>query len=154
MAESNRFSPDHPYTQNRVVQWGECDPAGMVYTTQFLDYVMETVEGFFRDVIGFGFLEMHKKHGYGSPTISTKLDFQKPLRGGDPFMVELRIAKLSRSTITYDIKGRNKAGEVCFTGAHVSCIIDEKIVKSVEIPDVIRAPIERYIAATGLASAA
>ena len=76
------------------------------------------------------------------------LDFQRALKGGDPFTVELRVEKLSRSTITYDFKGRNAAGEVCFTALHISCIVDEKILKSVEIPDMIRGPIEAYRKAT------
>ncbi|MCW0233224.1 MAG: acyl-CoA thioesterase [Ferrovibrio sp.] len=148
MTDSSPYTPDRPFAAARIVQWGECDPAGMVYTTQFLDYVMETLEAFWRDVIGYSFLRLHKELGFGSPTVSTKLDFQRALKGGDPFTVELRVEKLSRSTITYDFKGRNAAGEVCFTGTHVSCIVDEKILKSVEIPDTIRGPIEAYRRAT------
>jgi acyl-CoA thioester hydrolase len=147
-AAATSFGPDRPFSCPRIVQWGECDPAGMVYTTQFLDYVMETLEAFWRDVVGFSFLRLHKELGIGSPTVSTRLDFQRALKGGDSFTVELRVEKLSRATITYDFKGRNAAGEVCFTATHVSCIVDEKILKSVEIPDRIREPIETYRRAT------
>ncbi len=142
------FAPDRPFSCPRIVQWGECDPAGMVYTTQFLDYVMETLEAFWRDIIGYSFLRLHKELGLGSPTVSTKLDFQRALKGGDPFTVELRVEKLSRATITYEFKGRNAAGDVCFTCTHVSCIVDEKILKSVEIPERLRSPIEAYRQAT------
>lgn len=142
------FGPDRPFSVPRIVQWGECDPAGMVYTTQFLDYVMETVEAFWRETTGIWFLRLHKEFGLGSPTVSTKLDFQRALKGGDPFTVELRIEKISRATVTFDIKGRNAAGEVCFTATHVSCVVDEKILKSVEIPDMIRGPFEAYRKAT------
>ncbi|MBP7065580.1 thioesterase family protein [Ferrovibrio sp.] len=143
------YSPDRPFTVARVVQWGEADPAGIVYTTQFLDYVMETVEAFWRERIGVSFYQLHQQHHLGSPTVSSRLDFQKPLRSGEAFTVELRIPRLSRSTITFSILGRNLAGEGCFTGELVSCIIDDQKVRSVAIPDWIRQPIETYRAATG-----
>ncbi|WP_300297305.1 thioesterase family protein [Ferrovibrio sp.] len=142
------YGPDRLFTVDRIVQWGECDPAGMVYTTQFLDYVMETLEAFWREVIGLDFLSLHRKLRLGSPTVGTKLDFQRALKGGDPFRVELRVEKISRATVTYDIKGRNAGGEVCFTATHVSCIIDEIKMKSVDIPERLRGPIETYQRAT------
>ncbi len=143
------FSPDRPFTVARVVQWGEADPAGIVYTTQFLDYVMETVEAFWRGMIGVSFYQLHKQHHLGSPTVSSQLDFQQPLRSGEPFTVELRIPRLTRSTIGFSLIGRNTAGAGCFTGALVSCIINDQTVRSVPIPDWIRQPIEAYRAATG-----
>ncbi|MBP6819512.1 thioesterase family protein [Ferrovibrio sp. MS7] len=142
------YSPDRLFAIERVVQWGEADPAGIVYTTQFLDYVIETVESFWREQIGCSWYHLHKRHNLGSPTVSSKLDFQKPLRAADPFTVELRIPRLTRSTITFHIVGRNAAGESCFTGELVSCIIDDQAVRSVTIPDWIRQPIEAYRTAT------
>lgn len=142
------YTPDRPFSVPRIVQWGECDPAGMVYTTQFLNYVMETLEAFWRETVGIWFLRLHKEFGLGAPTVSTKLDFQRALKGGDAFTVELRIEKIGRATITFDIKGRNAAGEVCFTATHITCVVDEKILKSVDIPDFIRQPFEAYRLAT------
>jgi len=145
------YTPSRPFAVERVVQWGEADPAGIVYTTQFLDYVMETVEAFWRNIIGISWYQLHQKHHLGSPTVSTKLDFQKPLPSGEPFTVELRIPRISRSTITFTLIGRNKAGEGCFTGELVSCIIDDQAVRSLHIPDWIRNPIQAYQAATAAA---
>lgn len=144
----NSYSPDTPFSVPRIVQWGECDPAGMVYTTQFLDYVMETLEAFWRAEIGLDFQRLHRELGLGSPTVSTRLDFQRALRAGDEFRVELRILKISRSTISFLFQGRSPAGEICFTAEHVSCIVDEARLKSVPIPDRLRLPLEAYLAAT------
>lgn len=148
MTAAPAYGPDRPFAVSRIVTWGECDPAGVVYTTQFLDYVMETLEAFWRETVGVGFLALHRDLGLGAPTVSTKFDFQRVLKGGDPFTVELRIEKLSRATIAYALCGVNAAGETCFTCSHVSCIIDDKTFKSVEIPDHIRGPFEAYRLAT------
>ncbi|MGA8291299.1 MAG: hypothetical protein WB820_02120, partial [Rhodoplanes sp.] len=34
------------FTVRRIVNWGDCDPAGIVYTPRVLDYVCETIDAF------------------------------------------------------------------------------------------------------------
>ena len=137
-----------PYTVRRIVKWGECDPAGIVYTPRFLDWVLEAAESFFAEVVGVDWFQLKQTHGLGSPSVSTTIDFRKPIKHGEPFTIEVLVKKLSRSTITYAMRGRNGAGELCFAAELVSCIIDAARVKSVSIPDVIRQPILDYQAAT------
>lgn len=142
------YSPERPFFAERIVQLGECDPAGMVYTTQFLDYVMETLEAFWRRVVGFDFQQLHLRHHLGSPTVRSHLDFQLALKAGEPFRVELRITAISRATIAYDLRGVNMAGQTCFTADHVSCIVDADKLKSVTIPPFIREKMQAYQQAT------
>lgn len=142
------FAPDRPYRISRIVGWGDCDPAAIVYTPRFLDWSMEAAEGFFREIIGTDWYQLRVTHGMGSPSVSIKMDFQKPLYAGEAFDVEVRVAKLSRATITFAITGRNKAGESCFTTELVSCLIEAKTFRSATIPDKFREPVARYIAAT------
>ena len=33
-----------PFTVMRTVRWGDCDPAGIIYTPRVLDYAMEILE--------------------------------------------------------------------------------------------------------------
>lgn len=137
-----------PYTIRRTVKWGECDPAGIVYTPRFLDWILEAAESFFADVVGVDWFHLNQRDGLGSPSVSTRIDFHKPIKHGEPFTIEVLVRKLSRSTITYTMRGRNGAGELCFSAELVSCIIDNARMKSVSIPDAMRARITEYQAAT------
>ncbi|WP_374634235.1 acyl-CoA thioesterase [Ferrovibrio sp.] len=148
MNSESTYTPDHPFYAARIVQWGECDPAGMVYTTQFLDYVMETLEAFWRQVVGFDFQQLHLRHGLGAPTVSSHLDFQHALKAGEPFRVELRIKEIRRATIRFDFRGVNQAGIVCFSADHVSCIVNAAKLKSESVPPFIREPMQAYQQAT------
>ncbi len=148
MSSESAYTPDRPFYAERIVQWGECDPAGMVYTTQFLDFVMETLEAFWRQVIGLDFQQLHLRHGLGAPTVRSHLDFQRALKAGEPFRVELRVTAISRATVTFDFRGVNRANETCFTADHVSCIVDEKKLKSEAIPPFIRDKMQAYQQAT------
>lgn len=138
----------NPYIVRRIVKWGECDPAGIVYMPRFLDWVLEAAESFFADVVGVDWFQLNKRYGLGSPSVSTKLDFRKPIQFGQPFTIEVLVLRLGRSTITYAMRGRNEAGELCFEAELVSCIVDHSRMKSVNIPDHIRQPIMAYQAAT------
>jgi 4-hydroxybenzoyl-CoA thioesterase len=137
-----------PYIIRRTVKWGECDPAGIVYTPRFLDWILEAAESFFADIVGVDWFQLNQRDGLGSPSVSTKIDFRKPIKHGDPFSICVLVRKLTRSTITYVMRGRNGAGELCFEAELVSCIIDHRKMKSVSIPDHIRQPILDYQAAT------
>ena len=148
MSSESAYTPDDPFYAERIVQWGKCDPAGMVYTTQFLDYVMETLEAFWRQVVGFDFQQLHLRHGLGAPTVRSHLDFQRALKAGEPFRVELRIASISRATIAFEFRGVNMAGETCFTADHVSCIVNAAKLKAESIPPFIREPMQAYQQAT------
>ena len=55
------------FTQTRVIKWGECDPAGIVYTPRILDYAMETVEAWYRDVLGVPWVKLNAELHLGSP---------------------------------------------------------------------------------------
>ncbi|HEX6957407.1 MAG TPA: thioesterase family protein [Ferrovibrio sp.] len=141
-------APPNPYTVRRIVKWGECDPAGIVYTPRFLDWVLEAAESFFAEVVGVDWFQLNQKYGLGSPSVSVKLDFRKPIQFGQPFTIEVLVRRLSRSTITYAMRGRNGAHELCFEAELVSCIVNHAQMKSVAIPDDIRQPILAYQAAT------
>ena len=46
------YAGAYPFTVTRTVKWGDCDPAGIIYTPRVLDYAMEIVEAWYREVLG------------------------------------------------------------------------------------------------------
>ena len=34
----------HPFTVRRRIRWGDCDPAGVVYTGRFVEYLLGAVD--------------------------------------------------------------------------------------------------------------
>ncbi len=43
------YAGAHPFTVTRTVRWGDCDPAGIIYTPRVLDYAMEILEAWYRE---------------------------------------------------------------------------------------------------------
>lgn len=138
-----------PFTQRRTVKWGECDPAGIVYTPRFLDWTVEAVEAAFRAIAGITWPEVQARFGLGAPMRQASLDFASPLRAYDDADLAVTVDSLGTSSIGYRVTTRRPDGTLCFTGLLTSVMIDLRTFRPVAIPADIRAPFERYIAGGG-----
>jgi 4-hydroxybenzoyl-CoA thioesterase len=133
------------FTQTRIIKWGECDPAGIVYTPRILDYAMEAVEAWYRDALGVPWVELNANRRLGSPMVHASIDFKKPVRPDRALHVHLRIAALGRSTIAFDIVGENDAAEPHFHVRMKACIVDLRDYRPTAIPPAFRAKAEAYL---------
>jgi len=124
-----------PFIIERKVKWGDCDPAGIIYTPRVLDYAMETLEAWNRDVLGVSWLRLNREMGMGFPTVRAELDFVSAPAADDTVMMELRIGRLGKSSVTFDIVGRDLEDRVYFRTLVVSCLVKKPAFKSMEIPE-------------------
>ncbi len=53
------YAGAYPFTVTRTVKWGDCDPAGIIYTPRVLDYAMEILEAWYREVVGVPWLVLN-----------------------------------------------------------------------------------------------
>ena len=69
----------HPFTVRRRIRWGDCDPAGVVYTGRFVEYLLGAVDLFSRHA--FGGLRSAFVNGLGvdTPCKGLSLDFHVAL---------------------------------------------------------------------------
>lgn len=135
-----------PFTVRRIVRWGECDPAGIVYTPRFLDYATEAVDDFVREVLGTTWYKL-RRIDRGHPMVHASLDFYKPLAADDLFDLVVIVEHVGRSSIAYQVAGRNLDGELCFEAKMVGSIIQingPADMKAIPIPDDIRGRLETY----------
>ncbi|MDH3966294.1 MAG: acyl-CoA thioesterase, partial [Rhodospirillales bacterium] len=63
------------FNVTRRVKWGDCDPAGIIYTPRVLDYAMETLEAWNREVLGVPWMKLNWEMSMGWPTVRAELDF-------------------------------------------------------------------------------
>lgn len=134
-----------PYIHDRVINWSDTDAAQIVYTVRFLDYVMEAVEGWFRSVVGTSWYEMNVDRGIGTPVVSVNFDFSAPLTPRDVLRVTVLVERAGRASITFNILGDRGDGVRSFTTRLTCCAVDNKEMKSVDIPAEWRQRIEHYI---------
>jgi 4-hydroxybenzoyl-CoA thioesterase len=130
----------------RTVKWGDCDPAGILYTPRVFDYITEAVEAWFRDVGGTDWITLIGG-GLGAPTVHTEVDFRTPMEPNLVLNVAVLLDKVGGSSLAFRIVGDDAAGTRYFEGKLISVVTDFATRRPVPIPPALRARAEAYAGA-------
>lgn len=135
------------YIRKQRVAWGDCDPAGILYTPRVFDYCNETLESWFRDVLGSPWIEMVKL-GTGSPMVRVECDFLRAMPPDLELDITVRIERLGGASISFLMEGTGPDDAAHFRARYVVCITDFRIGKPIPIPAHLRERAEAYERAT------
>jgi len=107
-----------PHT--RVVSFGDCDPAGIVYYPNIFRWLDATFHVQLRPFGGHGAV-CAQLGSVGLGLVDVSAQFRSPLRDGDHLTILPRFAQWGRKTLTLEYEG--KVGErLAFTGQEVRCV--------------------------------
>ena len=134
-----------PFRIRRRVKWGECDPAGVVYTARFSDYVLSTYELFMRELLGGEFQNSKDEHGFGTPCKAMSFEFLASLRPDEEFEMTVLLAEVRSRTFDLDISGSHIEGRDIFR-ARITPITIKRGDRSraIELPTMLRERLEAY----------
>jgi 4-hydroxybenzoyl-CoA thioesterase len=92
------------------VEWGDCDPAGIVYYPRYFAYFDNCTAALF-EAAGLPKHQMLKKYGIvGIPMVDTRARFLAPSKFGDDIVVESCISEWRRSS--FDVQHKVFKGDV------------------------------------------
>lgn len=86
-----------------------CDATGAVHHWRCFEMVNGLIEEWF-DVLGFPFSRMHMATRVGIPTTELRLETPAPTRLGETLTASLRLVRLGRSSLSFEIDA-DHAGE-------------------------------------------
>ena len=82
------------------IEWGQCDPAGIVFYPQYL-IIFDTSTGWLFERTGLTPSAMRKKYGIvGIPIVEVGARFFMPCRFDDEIVVESEVSEWGRSSFT------------------------------------------------------
>ncbi len=132
------FASRHEIT----VEWGDCDPAGIVYYPSYfrwLDqatYRLFLAAGLKRDDISSG------QWKEGTPLVAAECAFHRPSQHGEKLTIESRIDKLGRSSFTIRHVFRDRTGQIAAEGSETRIWArkegDARSLKAIAIPEDIK----------------
>ncbi|MFT4977236.1 MAG: 4-hydroxybenzoyl-CoA thioesterase [Myxococcota bacterium] len=107
------------FSHRRVVRFGECDPAGVVYYPVFFGWFHEAMEAWFAERVGVPYATVLEEIGF--PAVRTEADFSRPCRNGDEVTVDVVVEKMgSRSlTFAFTVRGAGEGEDVRARGKTV-----------------------------------
>ena len=82
-----------------TVDWGHCDPAGIVYFPNYFNYFDSSTNALFLRALGCNKYEMLKRYGIvGIPLVDVGARFIVPSTFGDVVTIESSVAEIRRSS--------------------------------------------------------
>src|ERR1700759_784502 len=82
-----------------TIEWGHCDPAGIVYFPNYFTYFDSATNALFLRALGCNKFEMLKRYGIvGIPLVDVGARFIVPSTFGDVVTIESTVAEIRRSS--------------------------------------------------------
>jgi acyl-CoA thioesterase FadM len=132
-----------PITVRRRVLWSECDPAQVVYTARFVDYMSAAYNWFCREVINTSDRKLSDV-GLGMPMKGLSLEFHRMLWPDDWFEMVVQVTDIRTRTFDTRVNATTLDGLKVFTGRMSPIFINDRTKEGVLIPDYARELLEEY----------
>lgn len=137
--------PGKTFSINQVVTWSMADLVATMNSPRAFDYALETIEAFYREVLGHSFRRLVQEHGTGAPVVHASCDYLEPLWEGDDFTLTLAIERLGDSSVTWRVAARRSDGTDVFQVRLINATIDARTRQSKPIPTEFRSLMEDYL---------
>ena len=92
-------------TRHRTVEWGDCDPAGIVFNPRYFEWFDAATAALFAAALGMTKAAMVRRYDIvGIPLVDTRARFLVPCSFGDEVSIESTVAEFRRSS--FDVQHR------------------------------------------------
>lgn len=133
-----------PFVLRRTVKWSDCDPAGVVYTGVFVEYVTSAFRAFLAHVVDGKVEDYVAAFGVDFPAKAISFVFNSSLRPDDRFDVQVRIAGMRNTTFETEFIGTHKSGAACFSARMTTICVSPRDRSAIRVPDTLRAKFEPH----------
>ena len=137
------------FVHSRVVRFGECDPAGVVYYPVFFNWFHELMEAWFETSLGISYAQCIQKVGF--PAKETNAVFFRPVALGESVDLHMHLSQLSPRSFRMDIEVKSQ--EKTKAKGYVVCVCigvspDGFQFAPQEIPPDLYTKMQKYVSST------
>jgi len=122
------------FLTQRLIRFGDVDPAGIAYFPRIHNFIHEAFEDLWEEYVGVRYYQMIQHDRVAFPMVHTEVDFKRPLNFGDRAIIKVTCFHLGRSSLglryVFEVKGK-----VCVDARTTTTCIDADEVKSRPIPE-------------------
>jgi len=135
-----------PVVVRRRVKFGECDPAGVVYTPNFSEFALSAYQWFVSSLLGEPMFAAMKRIGFDSPIKALSFEFLSMLEVEGVFDMTCIVTDIRNRTFDVAITGRSITDPArdLFIARLTPIMVSRTERRSIEIPDVLRHRLEQY----------
>jgi len=125
-----------------MVEWGDCDPAGIVYYPSYFRWCDQAT---YRLFLKAGIARDDTRSGQwkeGTPMVAAECSFQRASQHGEKLLIESHVSRFGRSSFTINHVFRDGSGHTIAEGKETRVWArkdgDARSLKAVPIPDEVR----------------
>jgi len=146
---SERMISTLPVVVRRRVKFGECDPAGVVYTPVFSEYTLSAYQWFLQAMLGGPMFAAMKRVGFDSPIKALTFEFRNMLVTEQVFDMTCRVTDIRTRTFDIEVTGRSttETPHDIYVAKITPIMLSRSEKRSIEIPADLREKMEAYRAA-------
>lgn len=122
---SNRRHTDPTeVVETRTILFGECDPAGILYTPRICEYIVEAALKFLANSLGEPFERYVFGQGLNLPARNINVDFLAPLTYDDVIEIRAGLEQIRTHAYTVRVTAFNRDGDRAFSGTITQVCVD------------------------------
>lgn len=132
-----------PFVTTRTVLFGDCDPAGIVYTPRIGYFVIEAIHEFLSHRLGGEGLRKVFAMGILPPARALSVEFVAPMTWDEVISIEVRSETPGTTSFGFAVEGRQATGEVTFRASMTQVCIDPESKQPIALPQALRQALTR-----------
>lgn len=133
-----------PFVVRRKARWNECDPAGIVYTGRYTDYLLDAARLFADQIAGGDMMALMREHGLATPARSMSLEFMRPMFPGDVADIRVWVGGVREHSFEFRCEASGVDGSFLFAGRCALVCVSAEHRISAQIPPAVRDALLRY----------
>lgn len=135
-----------PVVVRRRVKFGECDPAGVVYTPNFSEFALSAYQWFVSSLLGEPMFGAMQRLGFDSPIKALSFEFLNMLEIEQVFDMTCLVTDIRHRTFDVEVIGRATADHPrdLFIARITPIMLSRTERRAIEIPETLRRQLERY----------
>jgi YbgC/YbaW family acyl-CoA thioester hydrolase len=126
------------FTTTRTILFGDCDPAGIVYTPRITYFTIEAVHEFLTHVLGAPAIREILAMGILPPARALSIEFLAPMSWDEVINIEVSSKELTTTSFTFLVEARNSANEVTFRSTLTQVSISPESKRPIPLPQALR----------------
>jgi len=139
MSNVRHPKPSHARTMafatKRTVLFGDCDPAGVIYTPRISYFVVEAVHEFLTVALGGPAVRELFSMGILPPARAMSIEFLAPFTWDDELTITVVPTEVGNTSFGFTIAARKGASDEVFRAAFTQVCVSPETKRRVPVPD-------------------
>ncbi|GJH14221.1 acyl-CoA thioesterase [Caballeronia novacaledonica] len=138
---------EDPFTVRRTVRWADCDPAGVVFTGRFSDYVLSAValfKEFIAESTGGEGKSLGERFNVGLPCRGMTFDFHGTLWPNDSIDIRCSIGEVRTRSFDILLDAKSPDSRPIFTAKFSPICVRNDARVGTDIPDAMRKALAQF----------